>query len=113
MAESVEEVISQGARPWSDFVHRVYVDLRLSRGWGEPTAVAIPALQLTALCGGVPGEAVQLVVPFSTQRTLCAEELDAVLAEAAAVGALTAILAMQDDTSVLVYLQLSPSSMEP
>ena len=110
---AVEEVVSREARPWSDFVHRVYVDLRLSRGWGEPTAVAIPALQLTALCGGVPGEAVQLVVPFSTQRTLCAEELDAVLAEAAAVGALTAILAMQDDTSVLVYLRLSASSMEP
>ena len=34
-------------------------------------------------------------------------------AEAAAVGALTAVLAMQDDTSVLVYLQLSASSMEP
>ena len=101
------------ARPWSDFVHRVYADLRLSRGWGEPTAVTIPALQLTALCGGVPGEAVQLVVPFSTQRSLCTEELDAVLAEAAAVGALTAVLAMQDDTSVLVYLQLSASSMEP
>ena len=110
---AVEEVVSREARPWSDFVHRVYADLRLSRGWGEPTAVAIPALQLTALCGGVPGEAVQLVVPFSTQRTLCAEELDAVLAEAAAVGALTAILAMQDDTSVLVYLRLSASSMEP
>ena len=101
------------ARPWSDFVHRVYADLRLSRGWGEPTAVTIPALQLTALCGGAPGEAVQLVVPFSTQRSLCTEELDAVLAEAAAVGALTAVLAMQDDTSVLVYLQLSASSMEP
>ena len=107
------EVDAKEARPWSDFVHRVYADLRLSRGWGEPTAVTIPALQLTALCGGVPGEAVQLVVPFSTQRSLCTEELDAVLAEAAAVGALTAVLAMQDDTSVLVYLQLSASSMEP
>ena len=108
---SEQDAVSK--RPWSDFVHRVYVDLRLSRGWGEPTAVAIPALQLTALCGGVPGEAVQLVVPFSTQRSLCAEELETVLAEAAAVGALTAVLAMQDDTSVLVYLQLSASSMEP
>ena len=107
------EVDAKEARPWSDFVHRVYADLRLSRGWGEPTAVTIPALQLTALCGGAPGEAVQLVVPFSTQRSLCTEELDAVLAEAAAVGALTAVLAMQDDTSVLVYLQLSASSMEP
>ena len=106
-------VDAKEARPWSDFVHRVYADLRLSRGWGEPTAVTIPALQLTALCGGAPGEAVQLVVPFSTQRSLCTEELDAVLAEAAAVGALTAVLAMQDDTSVLVYLQLSASSMGP
>ena len=105
--------IDQRAEGRSDLVHRVYADLRLSRGWGEPTAVTIPALQLTALCGSAPGEAVQLVVPFSTQRSLCTEELDAVLAEAAAVGALTAVLAMQDDTSVLVYLQLSASSMEP
>ena len=95
-------VDAKEARPWSDFVHRVYADLRLSRGWGEPTAVTIPALQLTALCGSAPGEAVQLVVPFSTQRSLCTEELDAVLAEAAAVGALTAVLAMQDDTSAVV-----------
>ena len=109
----MEGGVKQRAEGRSDLVHRVYADLRLSRGWGEPTAVTIPALQLTALCGGVPGEAVQLVVPFSTQRSLCTEELDAVLAEAAAVGALTAVLAMQDDTSVLVYLQLSASSMEP
>ena len=109
----VQEVVSKEARPWSDFVHRVYVDLRLSRGWGEPTAVAIPALQVTALCGSVPGEAAQLVVPFSTQRSLTAEELDVVLHEATAAGASTAVLAMQDDTSVLVYLQLSASAMEP
>ena len=42
-----------------------------------------------------------------------AEELDAIMRKAAEVGALTAILAMQDDTSVLVYLQLSNASMEP
>ena len=99
--------------PWPDFVHRVYTDLRLSRRWGEPRAVPLPALQTTALVGSMPGTPMQFVVPLSTSRSLCPEELDAVMREAEEAGAPAVVLAIQDDSSLLVYLQLSEPAMLP
>ena len=95
----------------SDLVHRVYADLRLSRGWGEPQTHDIPSLRLTALCGGVPGETPQFVLPVHTHRSLCPDELEIILREASVVGSPSVVLAMQDDTSLLVYLTLSSAPM--
>ena len=104
--------VGMSIKPAIDFVQRVYLDLRLSRGWSEPQPTPIRALQTTALCGGAPGEAPQLVVPVSTQQMLCVEELEAVWHEAAAAGMETPVLAIQDDTSLLVFLELSVPSMD-
>ena len=103
--------VKQRAEGRSDLVHRVYADLRLSRGWGEPQTHDIPSLRLTALCGGVPGDAPQFVVPVHTQRSLCPDELEIILREASVVGSPSVVLAMQDDTSLLVYLTLSSAPM--
>ena len=103
--------INQRAEGRSDLVHRVYADLRLSRGWGEPQTHDIPSLRLTALCGGVPGDGPQFVVPVHTQRSLCPDELEIILREASVVGSPSVVLAMQDDTSLLVYLTLSSAPM--
>ena len=90
--------INQRAEGRSDLVHRVYADLRLSRGWGEPQTHDIPSLRLTALCGGVPGETPQFVLPVHTHRSLCPDELEIILREASVVGSPSVVLAMQDDT---------------
>ena len=103
--------MKQRAEGRSDLVHRVYADLRLSRGWGEPQTHDIPSLRLTALCGGVPGETLQFVLPLHTQRSLCPDELEIILREASVVGSPSVVLAMQDDTSLLVYLTLSSAPM--